>query len=48
MGGYLIVQASSSFDVPLAFAALLGLAVLGILLYGFFVVLEKYVINWAR
>jgi NitT/TauT family transport system permease protein len=46
--GYLIVQASSSFDVPLAFAALLGLAVLGILLYGFFVVLEKYVIYWAR
>jgi NitT/TauT family transport system permease protein len=46
--GYLIVQASSSFDVPLAFAALLGLGILGILLYGFFVVLEKYVIYWAR
>ncbi|WP_404786612.1 ABC transporter permease [Altericista sp. CCNU0014] len=46
--GYLIVQASSSFDVPLAFAALLGLAILGILLYGFFAVIEKRVIYWAR
>ncbi|MBD2022547.1 ABC transporter permease [Leptolyngbya sp. FACHB-36] len=46
--GYLIVAASSNFDVPLAFAGLLVLAVLGIALYGFFVVLEKYVIYWAR
>lgn len=46
--GYLIVAASSNFDVPLAFAGLLALAVLGILLYGFFVILEKYAIYWAR
>lgn len=46
--GYLIVVASSNFDVPLAFAGLLALAVLGIVLYGFFVILEKYAIYWAR
>lgn len=46
--GYLIVAASSNFDVPLAFAGLLVLAVMGILLYGLFVVAEKYVIYWAR
>lgn len=46
--GYLIVQATSSFDIPLAFAALLILAVLGVILYGFFAVLEKKIIYWAR
>jgi len=46
--GYLIVAASSNFDVPLAFAGLLALSILGILLYGFFVILEKYAIYWAR
>lgn len=46
--GYLIVQATSSFDIPLAFAALLILAILGVVLYGFFVLLEKKVIYWAR
>jgi NitT/TauT family transport system permease protein len=46
--GYLIVQATSSFDIPLAFAALLVLALLGVLLYGFFVLVEKKVIYWAR
>lgn len=46
--GYLMVSASSNFDVPLGFAGLLILAVMGIVIYGFFAVLEKYVINWAR
>ncbi|UBF28031.1 ABC transporter permease [Kovacikia minuta CCNUW1] len=46
--GYLIVQATSDFNVPLAFAALLILAVLGVILYGFFIFLEKKVIYWAR
>ncbi len=46
--GYLIVAASSNFDVPLAFAGLIALAVMGIILYGFFAVIEKYVIYWAR
>lgn len=46
--GYLIVQATSSFDIPLAFAALLVLALMGVALYGFFVFVEKKVIYWAR
>ncbi len=46
--GYLIVQATSDFNVPLAFSALLILGVLGVILYGFFVYIEKKVIYWAR
>lgn len=46
--GYLIVSASSNFDVPLGFAGLMVLAVMGTVLYGFFAVIEKYVIYWAR
>ena len=46
--GYLIVQATSDFNVPLAFAALLLLAVMGVVLYAFFVFVEKKVIYWAR
>lgn len=46
--GYLIVNATANFNVALAFAALLVLAIMGIFLYAFFVVLEKRVIYWAR
>ena len=46
--GYLIVSASSNFDIPLVFGGLLSLAVMGIILYGFFAALEKYMIPWAR
>lgn len=46
--GYLIVQATANFDIPLAFAALLVLAIMGVLLYGFFVLIEKKVIYWVR
>jgi NitT/TauT family transport system permease protein len=46
--GYLIVQATSDFNIPLAFAALVVLAVMGVILYGFFVYVEKKVIYWAR
>jgi NitT/TauT family transport system permease protein len=46
--GYLVVSASSNFDVPLAFAGLLVLSIMGIILYAFFAALEKYVIYWAR
>ncbi|PZV14918.1 MAG: ABC transporter permease [Leptolyngbya sp.] len=46
--GYLIVQATSDFNVPLAFSALLILGVLGVILYGFFIFIEKKVIYWAR
>ncbi|NJL98708.1 MAG: ABC transporter permease [Synechococcaceae cyanobacterium SM2_3_2] len=46
--GYLIVSASSSFDVPLAFVGLLVLAAMGIVLYTFFASLERFVIRWSR
>jgi NitT/TauT family transport system permease protein len=46
--GYLIVQATSDFNVALAFAGLLVLAVMGVILYSLFVVIEKKVIYWAR
>jgi NitT/TauT family transport system permease protein len=46
--GYLIVQAASDFNVPLAFAALITLAILGVMLYTIFVAIEKKVIFWAR
>ena len=46
--GYLIVSASSSFDVPLAFLGLLALAVMGIVLYTFSASLERYVLAWKR
>ena len=46
--GYLIVSASSNFDVPLGFAGLMILAVMGTLLYGIFAAAEKYLIYWAR
>ena len=46
--GYLIVTASSNFDVPLGFAGLMVLAVMGTLLYGLFAAAEKYLIYWAR
>lgn len=46
--GYLIVSASSNFDVPLGFAGLMVLAIMGTVLYGFFAAIEKYVIYWAR
>ncbi len=46
--GYLIVQATADFNVPLAFAALIVLAIMGVLLYTFFVYVEQQVIYWAR
>jgi NitT/TauT family transport system permease protein len=46
--GYVIVTASASFDVPLAFLAILALAAMGILLYGCFALIEQRTIHWAR
>jgi len=46
--GFLIVSASSTFDVPLAYAGLVVLAVMGIALYVLAVVAEKAMIPWAR
>ncbi|NET47562.1 MAG: ABC transporter permease [Merismopedia sp. SIO2A8] len=44
--GYVILSASSNFDVPLAFLALLTLAVMGVALYSIFVAMEKRFVHW--
>jgi NitT/TauT family transport system permease protein len=46
--GNVMMIASSNFDVPLVFAGLLILAVLGILLYAMFSLLEARVTGWAH
>lgn len=45
--GYLMLQASSSFRVPLVFAGLLVVAAMGIAMYGLFALLERRVTGWA-
>jgi len=45
--GYLMIAASSRFDVPLVFAGLLVIAALGIVLYAAFAVLEARLTSWA-
>lgn len=44
--GYVILSASSNFNIPLAFLALLALAVMGVALYGIFVAAEKRFVHW--
>ena len=46
--GNLMMIASSSFDVPLVFAGLLVLAVLGVALYVIFSFIENRVTGWAH
>ncbi|TCT06075.1 ABC transporter permease [Aquabacter spiritensis] len=46
--GNLMMIASSSFDVPLVFAGLLVLALLGVGLYAIFSLIEGRVIGWAK
>jgi len=46
--GNLMMIASSNFDVPLVFAGLLILALLGVALYVLFAVIENRVTGWAR
>jgi NitT/TauT family transport system permease protein len=46
--GNLMMIASSSFDVPLVFAGLLILAVMGVILYGMFSLIEGRVTGWTR
>ena len=45
--GYLMLQASSSFRVPLVFAGLIVVAVMGIRMYAAFAVLERRLTGWA-
>lgn len=46
--GTVMMMATASFDVPLAFAGLFALAFLGILLYAVFAVIEQRVCGWAN
>ena len=46
--GNVMMIASSNFDVPLVFAGLLILAVLGVALYAIFSVIETNVTGWAH
>jgi NitT/TauT family transport system permease protein len=45
--GYLMMVASSRFDVPLVFAGLVSIAAMGIVMYEVFAVLERRVTFWA-
>jgi NitT/TauT family transport system permease protein len=46
--GAMMILASSNFDVPLVFARLFVLAILGVLLYAVFAVIEQRVTFWAQ
>jgi NitT/TauT family transport system permease protein len=45
--GYLMVAASSRFEVPLVFAGLIVVAVMGVVMYAIFAVLEQRMTRWA-
>ena len=45
--GYLMLSASSTFRVPLVFAALLVIAAMGMAMYGFAAILENKFTGWA-
>lgn len=46
--GSMMIVASSNFDVPLVFAGLFILAVMGVVLYAIFAVLEQRMTFWAQ
>jgi NitT/TauT family transport system permease protein len=45
--GTLMVQASSSFRIPLVFAGLIVIAVMGIVMYAVFAAIERRMTGWA-
>jgi len=45
--GYLMIAASSRFDVPLLFAGLLVISAISVVLYAVFVLLERRLAGWA-
>lgn len=45
--GYLMMVASANFDVPLVFAGLTVIAIMGVILYELFAVIERRNIRWA-
>ncbi len=46
--GTMMVRASADFDVPLAFAGLLLLALMGVAMYAVFAVVEQRAVGWAK
>lgn len=45
--GYLMIAASSRFDVPLVFAGLVVIAAMGVALFAMFAVMERRFTSWA-
>ncbi len=45
--GYLMVAASSRFEVPLVFAGLIVVAVMGVVMYAVFALIEQRMTRWA-
>ncbi len=45
--GYLMIAASSRFEVPLVFAGLIVVAAMGVALFAFFAVIEHRLTGWA-
>ncbi len=45
--GYLMISASARFDVPLVFAGLMVIAVMGVVMYEIFAFIERRVTFWA-
>lgn len=46
--GYLMMSASSSMNMPLVFAGLIVIGVMGVIMYELFAVLEKRLTGWAH
>jgi NitT/TauT family transport system permease protein len=46
--GYLMMAATSNFDTPLVFAGLIVIAILGIVMYALFAVIERRMTFWAQ
>ncbi len=46
--GNLMARASADFNVPLLFAALMALAVLGVAMYAVTAIIEKRMTGWAQ
>lgn len=45
--GHLMISAQANFEVPLVFGCLIALAVLGIVMYAVFAVIERRMAGWA-
>ncbi len=45
--GYMMISASSRFEVPLVFAGLVVVAAMGVVLFAFFAIIERRLTGWA-